>query len=236
MSLTGMQKKQKTRAKKQTGKKHNKPFPWAKLPAELRNEVYALCLTRAWPINLTTSKRMGRNIVRQKHIPRQNRTLVPNLLRIDKKTLAEGLPILYKNEFEFDDAKAMYVFLAQLSESTKSLLERISLNDQMALYGFGRRHAKRYLLLPALTGLIGTKALKILRFGGDFLGIGRHVSVAVQELYIHAHLWLEAVAREKGDAKAAVDLIQVGGHSWSSSFRDEFDTSLMKLLSTNTAI
>ncbi|EKG22604.1 hypothetical protein MPH_00072 [Macrophomina phaseolina MS6] len=125
-------------------------------------------------------------------------------LLLNKATLAEAGPYLYKNIFSFDNPIAMYHFLSGLSSTTKAWIEYIDLG----VYSTTHRSVAGYLF-PALNSLVDVKNLKGLSLHGYFLSPSYKDSKAAKHIYAEAHHWLEAVAREKGYMTAGVDLLHL---------------------------
>lgn len=122
-----------------------KIFPFAKLPAEIKNQIYDLTLKDENGIYLALKiKAYRRTIIRstqamndltgdarryRRHVPRNLQVviteaklhppaaLVPNLLLLNRETYAQTQPILYgSNDFAVQDTTALHAFLAMIGK------------------------------------------------------------------------------------------------------------------------
>lgn len=126
-----------------------KIFPFAKLPAEIKNHIYDLTLKDEYGIYLVLKiKAYRRNIIRstqaindhagdarryRRHVPRDSHiadteakahlpaALVPNLLLLNRETYAQTQPMLYgSNRFAVEDTTALHAFLALIGKLLSS--------------------------------------------------------------------------------------------------------------------
>ncbi|GME39371.1 Hydrolase [Neofusicoccum parvum] len=193
-----------------------KIFRWADLPGEIRNIIYELCLTRAHPLLIASTFSTYRHIVRLKGADPQ--FLKQNLLLINKSTYAEGGPLLYQNEFLFENPLSLVVFMTNLSAIPKAWIEKIELGSDFFFY----RVNHLYSAISSLTGTTNLTRLSIHKH--DTLRPDRAGSF-MKVLYKSAHFWLEAVGKWKGDRLAGVELIkfkdEMGGcHSYSEDLQN----------------
>lgn len=122
-----------------------KIFPFDKLPAEIKNQIYDLTLKDENGIYLILKiKAYRRTIIRstqamndlagdarrhRRHVPRNSQAvdaeakihppaaLVPNLLLLNRETYAQTQPILYgSNNFAVEDTTALHAFLAMIGK------------------------------------------------------------------------------------------------------------------------
>ncbi len=123
-----------------------------KLPAELKNQIYAFALTdengiflisktKAYRHTVQRSRPYGHDVQsgRRRHYhsfylleqqintdpePPPPAALLPNILRCNREMYAETGPILYgKNDFTFEDTTAMHGFLAKIGERISQLVD-----------------------------------------------------------------------------------------------------------------
>lgn len=183
----------------------HKIFPFTTLPPELRNRIYALCLTDPNGIDLASKMRAYRRTVSRTIIARDEDgngkhttrfmdvpapdtselpVLAPHLLRLNKEIHAEAQPILYGgNVFALEDTMALHAFLATIgSENCASLLE-------VEIMGWGFTKAHKAMNHPAFTLLkeaVNLRRLRLacrVRYWGDITQVARavclHLSVLV---------------------------------------------------------
>ncbi|KAL1618400.1 hypothetical protein SLS56_010552 [Neofusicoccum ribis] len=138
-----------------------KIFRWADLSGEIRNIIYELCLTRAHPLLIASTFSKYRHIVRLKGADPQ--FLKPNLLLINKSTYAEGGPLLYQNEFLFENSLSLVVFMTNLSATPKAWIENIELGSG---FFFFYRVNHLYSAISSLTGTTNlTRSMNTTLFG-----------------------------------------------------------------------
>ena len=217
-----------------------------KLPAELRNQIYALALTDVNGIYLASKTRRYRRTV-QITTPKLDRAfarylkagsdtlpaLVPDILLLNKTIYAETQPILYAgNAFTVDDASAMHAFLATIGPKNRATIKDLTING----WGYSRTH--KTLNFPAFTLLVG--AVNLTRLSLDCVISWGGPDRKAKQLYRDGFHWLEAVGVKKGKFDAAVDMIEVTGDfflraqksgSEQEEMKKEFKAELRKLLS-----
>ncbi|GME39366.1 Short-chain dehydrogenase reductase sdr protein [Neofusicoccum parvum] len=190
-----------------------KIFRWTDLPGEIRNIIYKLCLSRQHPLFIGISthgcKQYSPYTCRMKTaVP-----LIANILLANRATFAEGIPFLYQNEFHFGSTETMYIFLGNLSATSKSWVKGITMGHlgralcYYSNYGVNSHFGSGYLL-PALNSLIGTHRLESLQLDTDIQELNeRQLTRFVRCFLQMARKWVDAVGKEKGDKMAFLDLI-----------------------------
>ena len=217
-----------------------------RLPAELRNQIYALALTDVNGIYLASKTRRYRRTV-QLTAPKLDRmcsylwkagfntlpALVPDILLLNKTIYAETQPILYAgNAFTVDDTSAMHAFLATIGPKNRATIKDLTIN------GWGYSRAHKALNFPAFTLLVG--AVNLTRLSLDCVISWGGVDRKAKQLYRDGFHWLEAVGVAKGKFDAAVDMIEITDEfflraqksgSEKEEMEKEFRAELRKLLS-----
>ena len=202
------------------------------LPAELRNQIYALALTDPNYVYLVSKTKRYRRTV-QRSLPFDGRSadydkytdsqfdtaalllslklpappalpaLVPNLLLLNKAIYAETQPILYAgNSFAVEDTTAMHTFLAKIGPKNRADITHLTVK------GWGFTKAHKALNHPALTMLVDAVSLKRLYLDCQISWDAEPKRIAKQ-LYRDGFLWLEAVGAGKGKFDAGVDMIEI---------------------------
>lgn len=215
--LEQRKKKKKSKKKKRgrvTKPEEPKPFRFMDLPAELRNAIYDFALSRPYPLRLSHATRQGRHTVLSEipytwpvqKVGNGKTNLVPNLLLLNKAVRAESGPILYQNEFTFKDYKAIWHFMRPLSQTTKSWIERIGLED---LRGKPSARAFAFPAFDSLATLPNLRSFQLMDF--HTLPSFRYYSESrlVRSLVKEGYSWLEAVGEAKNNKYAAVELLTV---------------------------
>ena len=200
------------------------------LPAELRNQIYALALTDPNGIFLVSkTKRYRRTVERslsfssksvyyysrryygldtrsQPSIVTANLVLpalLSNLLLLNKAIYAETQPILYgDNTFVVEDTMAMHAFLAKIGPKNRGNI------TDLTVKGWGYTKAHKALNYPALTMLVDAVNLRRLHLDCQIFWRPDPKKIAKQ-VYRDGFHWLEAVGARKGKFDAAVDIIEI---------------------------
>ncbi|GME43041.1 hypothetical protein NpPPO83_00000528 [Neofusicoccum parvum] len=139
--------------------------------------------------------------------------IVPSLILINKAAYTEAAHLLYRNKFRFANAKTMYYFITTISPKMKGMIERIELANER-LPGWAhlysqRNHDPRYMALafPSLIGM-NLKSLE-LAMGFDMDDWACAYSLANFLSRNGFGHWLRWTAQEKGDPKAARDILNL---------------------------
>lgn len=196
-------------------------FPFTSLPAELRNQIYALALTDANTIFLISkTKRYRRTVERLSpggkllvyrvdgfHFdppePLKLPTLAPNLLLLNQAIYAETQPILYAgNTFAVEDTMAMHTFLATIGPKNRATISDLTIG------GWGHTKAHKALNYPAFAMLAGAVNLTRLNINCE-IGWNYGPTRQARQLYRDGFRWFEAVGVEKGRFDAVLDVIKI---------------------------
>ncbi|CAD6572792.1 MAG: hypothetical protein ASARMPREDX12_005448 [Alectoria sarmentosa] len=236
-----------------------KIFPFTSLPAELKNQIYALSLTDPNGIFLVSkTKRYRRSVQRSSDAvnpdgysrrrrgfrfqmqlsPPSNTSAVSlpvlnhNILLLNRAIYDETQPVLYAgNTFSLEDTTALHAFLA-----TIGCKNRATLTD-LTIKGWGYTKAHKALNHPAFTMLTGAVNLSRLHLDCQ-IAWGGPKRVAKQ-FYRDGFHWLEAVGAARGKFDAAIELIEIpernlNGYGYDDlspeEKLEEFRTELRKLL------
>lgn len=207
----------------------HKIFPFTSLPAELRNQIYALALTDPNDIFLISKTNRYRRTVERLppgwkklkssayhgrdsyYFPRSETpetsakmalpTLVPNLLLLNQAIYAETQPILYAgNTFAVEDTMAMHTFLATIGPKNRATISDLTLS------GWGHTRAHKALNYPAFTMLAGAVNLTRLYINCE---IACDPKRAAKQLYRDGFRWFEVMGIKKGRFDAVLDVIQI---------------------------
>ena len=223
------------------------------LPAELKNEIYALALTDPNTIFFVAKTKRYRRIVQRSDPSTVTRgcgcrshsylssstavpALIPNILLLNRAIYAETQPILYAgNTFAFDDTSALHAFLASIGPKNCATVTDITLRG----WGYTRSH--RAFNHSAFTALASAVNLSRLRLDCRF-GWGGPRKLAKQ-LYRDGFHWLEALGAVKGKFDAAIDVLEISDENWHRYYghgaenapspeekREQFNAQLRKML------
>lgn len=237
-----------------------KIFPFTSLPAEIKNQIYALALEDPGVIFLVSKTVRYRRTVQRStpdvakagyhhrrrnylHVWQQSQpsdtstatmlpTLTPNILLLNRAIYAEAQPILYaSNAFALEDTTALHAFLAIIGPKNRATITDLTIKG----WGYTRTH--KALNHPALTMLACAANLKHL-----YLDCRIHRSGpkgVAKQLYRDGFHWLEAVGAAKGKFDAAIEIIEVSDaclrdykhqNMQADEKRDVFKSELRRLL------
>lgn len=198
------------------------------LPAELKNEIYALALIDPNCIFLVSKTKRHRRIV-QRSDPSAVRpgcgcrfhsqssaststvnkfaALIPNILLLNRAVYAETQPILYAgNTFALDDTSALHAFLANIGPKNRATVTDITLRG----WGYTRGHkAFNHSAFTMLASAMNLSSLRLdcrLNWGGP--------QRVAKQLYRDGFHWLEAVGVAKGKFDAAIDVLEISDENW----------------------
>ncbi|KAF2664267.1 hypothetical protein BT63DRAFT_444039 [Microthyrium microscopicum] len=161
-------------------KQRRATFPFMKLPGEIRNEIYKLCLlinrNKSIKFKDPTSDSPGKVEVQVKKKRQQRRFrwaatstadqdkwrpfvphMITNVLLISKQVHAEAAPFLYTNTFNFPSQRASNAFLVTIGPTNCKLLRRITFGDpeegDLEAFGWRRDMFMTFQALSACTSL-----------------------------------------------------------------------------------
>jgi len=139
--------------------------------------------------------------------------LVPNILAVSKQIHHEAIDILYDQDFMFRDTDALHRFLTIIGPRNQQRIRSVDIKS----FCTGRN--TRTLNHCAFMSLATATNLKTLylpttefRYYSDAKGLARG-------LYSNAHFFLEAYGVANGRRDAALDVIQLGEHSFDYFYR-----------------
>ncbi|KAL8992688.1 MAG: hypothetical protein Q9169_006910 [Polycauliona sp. 2 TL-2023] len=201
-----------------------KIFPFALLPAELKNRIYFYALASDEPIHLVSkrkhhyrhtvtlgdtetfgkdSRRSSYGYMRANNNPIIRKPpLVPQILALNRHIHAETQPILYgANVFAVEDMKALHTFLASIGVKNCETLQQLTVKQ------LGHSRNTSVMAYPAFVLLANAVNLTRLEMDcsiswGDGDRIGR-------AFWREAHHWIESIGQHKGRRDAALDIVQL---------------------------
>ncbi|KAL0257557.1 hypothetical protein SLS55_008371 [Diplodia seriata] len=174
-------------------------FPWDKLPSELKNRIYELSL--AVPHPLIVDEWLGRSSLCHDRsmccsppdLDNYSRScrhaLTPSLLRINKETYKDAMPIMYANELYFSDNN---VFSTFLRARRPAVLQKVK---KLILCGIHWR------LCRDMVGLVELDSLAFEFDGEGVLG----VESWAWEIFSTAYWYLKSLAPEKAKSIVRLD-------------------------------
>ncbi|TKA60855.1 hypothetical protein B0A55_11773 [Friedmanniomyces simplex] len=213
-------------------KKNEKPFPFTRLPAELRDHIYELALTDDDGITLISKTKHYRRTVgpgpivdndnggwhydrrrRRRHAIRLSQSqesqgpparngLTPALLAVSKQLHAEGINYLYQQSIILEDTYALHSFLATIGSN------RLRVTDLTVKAWGTSRGAHKAMNFCSFTLLAGCTTLKKL-FLDCTLGWRRDPKGLARQIYRDGLYFLEAYGAANGGKGAAVDILEL---------------------------
>lgn len=205
-------------------------FPFLLLPAELRLEIYNLCLKSSTPLLLNTKVRAQRRIVRLGYYyanewPRQihpSANTAPTdflaLLRTCHAIHAEATPVLYANSLHFPSTTELYLFLAQIGPRARARLTNITLRAWGHSGGYGGS-TQKLANHAAFSMLIGAERLTRVELD-CFIDCKGGMDGKAKSFWRAAEYWIDWIAREKGSNALASTLV-LGKMFWRSQKETE---------------
>ncbi|KAL8672246.1 MAG: hypothetical protein Q9168_003293 [Polycauliona sp. 1 TL-2023] len=201
-----------------------KIFPFALLPAELKNKIYAYALTSDEPIHLISKRKhhyrhtvalgdtesFGKDGRRSSYgymRANENPTilkppLVPNFLVLNRHFHTETQPILYGgNVFAVEDMKALHTFLASIGLKNCQTLQQLSVKQ------LGHSRNTSVMAYPAFVLL--ANAVNLTRLEMDCAISWGHGDRIGRAFWREAHHWMESLGQQKGRRDAALDIVHL---------------------------
>jgi hypothetical protein len=180
------------------------PFPFLKLPAELRNKIYELALTSEKRVVLKYHFKNGRRRVpfRAGAKAKVNGLLNPAILRACRQVCAEALPVLYNQPFEFMNALSLQTFLEQIGKDAVKSLQTVTILTLKVANNSEVTHPA----FRALANAANLNALNILDFEISYrvtVFADIQVGALARFFFPVAHIWLEQM--EKNMANCGKD-------------------------------
>lgn len=202
------------------------------LPAEIRNIIYDLCLHEPKGVYLAaTTEKFRRTVHRaaktdielilkvstyrnggdsQNADGEENeldalepRTLVPNLLAVNRQIYKEGREILYGNSMRLLDPLALHSFMVNIGPRAASLVKDVTLCSWGGWRGMHK--AYNHASFAAMVSATNIEKFKL----DGWLMCKNEPKYVARQLYRDGFPWLEAVGSAKGGMEAAVKLIEV---------------------------
>lgn len=209
-----------------------KTFPFMELPAEIRNIIYDLCLHEPKGVYLAaTTEKFRRTVHRaaktdielilkvstyrnggdsQNADGEENeldalepRTLVPNLLAVNRQIYKEGREILYGNSMRLLDPLALHSFMVNIGPRAATLVKDVTLCSWGGWRGMHK--AYNHASFAAMVSATNIEKFKL----DGWLMCKNEPKYVARQLYRDGFPWLEAVGSAKGGMEAAVKLIEV---------------------------
>lgn len=203
-----------------------------------QSEIIADCLAL---LSIVSHYYGNSGIVGNSEDEHTNRSLVPNLLAVNKQINSEGVGYLYKQPLILEDTMALHTFLAAIGPSN-----RLQVTD-LTVKGWGMgRGTNKAMNVAALTSLAGCTNLQSFNLDCRVGWMRRPIRLA-QQLFRDGHYFFEAYGAANGRKDAAVDILQLNDwnydrsnyYGWlrvagslpdSEKFKEEFQAELRKVL------
>lgn len=182
-------------------------FPWEKLPAEMRNNIYDLLLTTDEMLSIDLGA--GNALTIDTSI--WNWKPATTILLLNKQTYTETASLLYRNNFIFSTPYVLHKFMSRLTPAAKLSLARIDLCDWKR-----PAHAKSSFTAHAFRSLRHAPSLTSLTLHGNGGRKGSQrspppLAVVAQQLLASTYFrkWMRAIGRASGDARAGADVVRL---------------------------
>lgn len=217
--LTICLKKRSKRSPKKDSKPQ-KPFPFLSLSAELRDEIYKHCLVDPNDIYLIHTFSQKRRIATRCRPRRDDgsacpdchlshpspRTLIPNLLAVNKQINAEATAFLYQQPMTAADTTSLTAFLGAIGSRRRPLLR------DLTIAGWVRGRSMQLANNAAMLLLADCTALRALRLDcGLDEGYRSTLRSAAEGFYRDGYDFFHAFADAKGaKADAALEILHFG--------------------------
>ncbi|KAF2086261.1 hypothetical protein K490DRAFT_57899 [Saccharata proteae CBS 121410] len=117
-----------------TSRSSKKPFPFLRLPAEIRNQIYEYCLSDPNGLHLRSTIRIGHRRTVRRHPAGPK--LSPALLAVNKQMHAEARSFLYPDVISLENSTALHHFVANLSRHCTNVA-RIEIDCSISMCGVG---------------------------------------------------------------------------------------------------
>ncbi|KAK5682150.1 hypothetical protein LTS10_005275 [Elasticomyces elasticus] len=213
-------------------KKNEKPFPFERLPPELRDQIYELALTNDDGITLVSKTHNYRRTVgpgpianddgswlslnhRQRRALQQSQSqsqgadgpptrkvLSPALLAVSKQLHAEGINYLYQQTIILEDTYALHSFLGVIGRNRSRVTD-------LTIKGWGNgRGTHKAMNFCSLTLLAGCTNLQFLEFDCS-IHWRSSATLLARQLYRDGYHFLEAYGAANGARDAAVEILEL---------------------------
>ncbi|KAF1980630.1 hypothetical protein K402DRAFT_399261 [Aulographum hederae CBS 113979] len=205
---------------KKDAKKDAKPFPFFKLPAELRNQIYEYALIDPNYGTHIVSKKFSyrhnvlRGIPRPKPYNGPVCKLTTTLLRVSKQIHSEAAGLLYASPISFDSFTALHDFATYIGAGHRAMLKTLTIELGPRLMPSRKGKAFEAIAMLAQGG-VNVEKLLLDGMLVPFNVAGQPKPLA-RQVYRDAHVWIDAIARIRG-ADKATETIDLGVENWYNS-------------------
>ncbi|KAE9972861.1 hypothetical protein EG328_004738 [Venturia inaequalis] len=195
-----------------------RPFPFLRLPAELRNRIYKFSLETDDELLITdTLQKKPRRRVACRYYHRYEKALKNhkvdvnvNILRVCKQIHVEAVGILYAQPIKFMSLDGMFYFLSQIGKNNMESLRQIEI-ETMSMGREGQ------MTEPAFTALINAKNLDLLnicsierRFSErEYVPCDHGVGDIAASFFAIAHVWILQMSSYRSDGKSWEDVLML---------------------------
>ncbi|QDS68176.1 hypothetical protein FKW77_010464 [Venturia effusa] len=193
-----------------------RPFPFLRLPAELRNRIYEFSLESDDDLLVTDRlQKSPRRRVACRYYHRYEKALKkhqadvnPNLLLVCKQVHFEAVGILYTQPIKFMSLDGLFCFLSQIGKNNIENLRDISI-ETMSMGRDGQ------MTEPAFTALLNAKNLESLnicsierRFSErEYVPCDHGLGDIAASFFAIAHVWMEQMRHYRTDGKSWKDVL-----------------------------
>lgn len=202
-------------------------FRWDDLPGEIKNLIYehALC-HKPDPVLIGLTSRGLYHKTTTCH--GKSRTLVPNILLVNKQIYAEGIPILYgDNVLQFKYTYIFSVFCRHLRAPTLELVESIIISNYNSISCF-YVHEIKSAFRKLATDATNLRSLVLTDHPDSYIGTTKD---SVQQFYDVAKDWVMSLGRNKDERQMAVArLLKFGPNAAISTSQRWNNEEFMRLL------
>ncbi|KAK5136680.1 hypothetical protein LTR08_002333 [Meristemomyces frigidus] len=205
--------------------KNYKPFPFMRLPAELRDIIYEMALTDPAGITLIAKTKDFRRTVGRGDIPdreyggyyRRRRQpppsqetkpalthdgLVPALLAVNKQIHSEALGYLYQQPLVFTDTHALHSFLCVIGTNRAQA-------THLTVKGWGHGRGTHHAMNAAVFPLLGLCTKLETLFLDCEIGWIRNPQGLARQIFRDGHHFFEAYGSANGSKDAGVDVLEL---------------------------
>ncbi|KAF2140254.1 uncharacterized protein K452DRAFT_299629 [Aplosporella prunicola CBS 121167] len=184
--------------------KAQKPFPFFKLAAELRNEIYHLALTTD-ELNFeghTDKKTKVQSVQLGLWRYKSFKLLSVNLVATCKTAYHEAAPLLYsKNRFIFDTSQTLLMFLMRIRDHHPHIMPWI---EYLGIRTVSQSAATQSYRHAVFMALVGFSNLKCVQFN-----IKHIESHGLRKFFRDSHTWITYLSECKGSVRAGIEVISV---------------------------
>nr|POF17965.1 hypothetical protein CFP56_13376 [Quercus suber] len=207
-----------------------KPFPFLRLPLELRYMIYGYALTDHEVALCAKTKSLRRTVTRwdnrlaqraydtngemiAEDVAHTPNNFVPALLATNKQIHDEAVVFLYGQRLAFEDLYALHSFLAEIGLRNCKVLADVTVKA----WGHGRgvHRAMNFCAFAMLASCTNLRSLTLdCEVGWSWRTDAKRLA---KTIYRNAHHFLEALAAAKGSCNAAIDVIRLNESNFGSA-------------------